>query len=291
MSILKAVITAAAPEQKQLPLQSLVDQQGETKTALQLIADEAVTAGIEEIAVVICPGEQENYEKAAGEHASRLTFVPQDNPRGYGDALLRAREFVGDDRFLHLVSDHIYLSQHPRGYAGQLIDIAIAEDCSVSTVQPTRENLLPFFGTVGATRIANRQKLYEIKNVMEKPTPTQAEQSLIVAGLRASHYLCLSGMHILTPTIMKLLESEMKAAKAGSHIALSPALEELAKCERYLATEVDGGRYNIGVQYGLLKAQVALALSGKDRDEILTELLGLVAESKPVTRHPLSAGA
>ena len=291
MSILKAVITAAAPDQKQLPLQSLVDQQGETKTALQLIADEAVTAGIEEIAVVICPGEQENYEKAAGEHASRLTFVPQDNPRGYGDALLRAREFVGDDRFLHLVSDHIYLSQHPRGYAGQLIDIAIAEDCSVSTVQPTRENLLPFFGTVGATRIANRQKLYEIKNVMEKPTPTQAEQSLIVAGLRASHYLCLSGMHILTPTIMKLLETEMKAAKADSHIALSPALEELAKSERYLATEVDGGRYNIGVQYGLLKAQVALALSGKDRDEILTELLGLVAESKPVTRHPLSAGA
>jgi UTP--glucose-1-phosphate uridylyltransferase len=291
MSILKAVITAAAPEQKQLPLQSLVDQQGETKTALQLIADEAVTAGIEEIAVVICPGEQENYEKAAGEHASRLTFVPQDQPRGYGDALLRAREFVGDDRFLHLVSDHIYLSQHPRGYAGQLIDIAIAEDCSVSTVQPTRENLLPFFGTVGATRIANRQKLYEIKNVMEKPTPTQAEQSLIVAGLRASHYLCLSGMHILTPTIMKLLETEMKAAKADSHIALSPALEELAKSERYLATEVDGGRYNIGVQYGLLKAQVALALSGKDRDEILTELLGLVAESKPVTRLPLSSGA
>jgi UTP--glucose-1-phosphate uridylyltransferase len=90
---------------------------------------------------------------------------------------------------------------------------------------------------------------------------------------------------------MELLEREMKAAKAGSHIALSPALEEPAKCERYLATEVDGGRYNIGVQYGLLKAQVALALSGKDRNEILAELLGLVAESKPVARHPLSAGA
>ena len=145
MSILKAVITAAAPDQKQLPLQSLVDQQGKTKTALQLIADEAVAAGVEEIAVIICPGEQENYLKAAGEHASRLTFIAQDNPRGYGDALLRAQRFVGDDRFLHLVSDHVYLSQHPRGYAGQLIDIANAENCAVSTVQPTRENLLPFF--------------------------------------------------------------------------------------------------------------------------------------------------
>lgn len=291
MSILKAVITAAAPDQKQLPLQSLVDQQGETKTALQLIADEAVAAGVEEIAVIICPGEQENYLKAAGEHASRLTFIPQNNPRGYGDALLRAQRFVGDDRFLHLVSDHVYLSQHPRGYAGQLIDIANAENCAVSTVQPTRENLLPFFGTVGATRIANRKKLYEVKCVMEKPTPTQAEQYLIVAGLRASHYLCLSGMHILTPTIMMLLEKEMQTAKPDSNIALSPALEELAKSERYLATEVDGGRYNIGVQYGLLKAQVALALSGKDRDEILTELLNLVAESKPAARHNPSSGA
>lgn len=291
MSILKAVITAAAPDQKQLPLQSLVDQQGKTKTALQLIADEAVTAGVEEIAVIICPGEQDNYIKAAGEHASRLTFIAQDNPRGYGDALLRARDFVGDDRFLHLVSDHVYLSQHPRGYAGQLIDIATAENCAVSTVQPTRENLLPFFGTVGATRLANRQKLYEIKSVMEKPTPTQAEQHLIVAGLRASHYLCLSGMHILTPTIMNLLEKEMRSAEPDNNIALSPALEELAKSERYLATEVDGGRYNIGVQYGLLKAQVALALSGKDRDEILTELLNLVAESKSNSRQTPSSGA
>lgn len=291
MSIFKAVITAAAPDQKQLPLQSLVDQQGETKTALQLISDEAVTAGIEEIAVIICPGEQENYVKAAGEHASRLTFIPQENPRGYGDALLRARDFVGDDRFLHLVSDHVYLSQHPRGYAGQLIDIAIAEDCAVSTVQPTRENLLPFFGTVGAVRIANRQRLYDIKSVMEKPTPTQAEQCLIVAGLRASHYLCLSGMHILTPTIMNLLEAEMQISEPRSNIALSPALQELAKCERYLATEIDGGRYNIGVQYGLLKAQVALALSSKDRDEILTELLNLVAESKPASGLTPSSGA
>ena len=291
MSILKAVITAAAPDQKQLPLQSLVDQQGEAKTALQLIADEAVTAGIEEIAVIICPGEQENYLKAAGEHASRLTFISQDAPRGYGDALLRARDFVGEDRFLHLVSDHVYLSQHPRGYAGQLIDIAIAEDCAVSTVQPTRENLLPYFGTVGATRIANRQRLYEIKSVMEKPTPTQAEQFLIVAGLRASHYLCLSGMHILTPTIMNLLEAEMQASEPSSNIALSPALQKLAKHERYLATEIDGGRYNIGVQYGLLKAQVALALSGKDRDEILTDLLNLVAESKPASGLAPSAGA
>jgi UTP--glucose-1-phosphate uridylyltransferase len=291
MSIFKAVITAAAPDQKSLPLQSLVDQQGRDKTALQLIADEAVNAGVEEICVVICPGEKLNYEKAAGEHATRLTFVEQDHPRGYGDALFRARDFVGNERFLHLVSDHVYLSQLERGYAGQLVDVAVTESCVVSAVQPTRENLLPFFGAIGGMRVANRTDLYEVKNVIEKPTPTQAEQELIVAGLRASHYLCLSGMHVLTPSIMDLLEASIKSATPGQTILLSPALETLARRERYLATEVKGTRYNIGVKYGLLKAQLALALSGKDRDEILSELLGLVAEGAIASAPTMAAGA
>lgn len=291
MSILKAVITAAAPNQKSLPLQSLVDQQGNDKTALQLIADEAVRAGIEEICVVICPGEQANYEKAAGEHASRLTFVEQDNPRGYGDALFRARDFVGEDSFLHLVSDHVYISHAERGYAKQLVDIATAESCAVSSVQSTRENLLSYFGVVGAKRVANRGDLYEVKNVIEKPTPTQAEQELVVAGLRASHYLCLSGVHVLTPTVMELLESTLAETPAGTPVSLSPALETLSRRERYLAAEVQGSRYNIGVTYGLLRSQLALALSGKDRDEILIELLGLVASSPTTTAAQPLTGA
>ncbi len=288
MSILKAVITAAAPEQKSLPLQSLVDQQGQDKTALQLIADEAVNAGIEEICVVICPGEQTNYEKAAGEHAGRLTFVEQDHPRGYGDALYRARDFVADDPFLHLVSDHVYISQTDLGYAKQLVDVAIAESCAVSSVQATRENLLPYFGAVGGMRVANRASLYEIKTVLEKPTPTEAEQKLVVAGLRASHYLCLSGMHVLMPSVMEILESSIRNADSDKQVNLSSSLARLARRERYLATEIEGTRYNIGVQYGLLKAQLALALSGKDRDDILTELLGLVAANPDPVRSAMA---
>lgn len=278
MSILKAVITAGSPGQKSLPLQNLVDQNGTAKTALELIADEAVQAGIEEICVIICPGEQSNYEKASGEHASRLTFVVQDNPRGYGDALFRARDFVGDQHFLHLVSDHIYISPLARGYAGQLVDVAVAESCAVSAVQPTRENLLPYFGVVGGKRVPNRTGLYDVKTVIEKPTPTQAEQELIVAGLRAGHYLCLSGIHVLSPTVMELLEETIEQAGPNQPILLSPALETLARRERYLATQIDGSRFNIGVKYGLLKSQLALALSGKDRDEILTDLLQIVAD-------------
>ena len=277
MSIRRAVVTAASPAEKSLPLQNLVDQQGEPKTALQLIADEAVGAGVEEICVVICPGEAANYEKAAGEHANRLTFIEQDSPRGYGDALYRARDFVGNDSFLHLVGDHVYISQRDEGCAKQLVTLANEEACSVSGVQASRETLLPYFGAVGGRRTGTGNDLYEISKVLEKPTPTQAEQELNIAGLRASHYLCLSGMHVLTPTVMELLEQMIHDSQPSEIIQLSPALDTLAKRERYLAMEIKGRRYNIGVKYGLLKSQLALALSGKDRDEVLTELLDLVA--------------
>lgn len=277
MKITRAVITAAAPDQSTLPLQRLVDRDRQEKTALQLIIEEVMEAGIEDICVVICPGRQSEYEQAAGPYTGRLAFAEQNNPRGYGDALLRAREFVQDEPFLHLVSDHLYLSSNEKGCARQLVDLAAAENCSVSAVQPTRESLLSYFGTIGGTRIAQRSKLYDVTCVLEKPTPTLAEQELVVAGLRSGYYLCLFGMHVLTPTVMELLADSIANSPKGANPPLSSALSSLAQRERYLALEVDGSRYNIGIRYGLLKAQLALAISGRDRDQILTELVELLA--------------
>lgn len=278
MSIRRAVITAAAPDQKSLPLQSLVDQQGQPKTALELILKECVDAGAEEICIIVCPGACETFTRAAGQHANRLTFVEQDNPRGYGDALYRARDFVSDEPFLHLVSDHVYISHGETGCARQIVELANHENCVVSAVQETRENMLPFFGTVGAIQTGNRDDVYEVKSVIEKPTPTRAEQDLIVAGLRSSYYLCLSGMHVLTPGVMDVLSEQINSTEGS--IQLSDALHAAAQRERYLALRVQASRYNIGEKYGLLKGQLALALNGKDRDNILAELLELVATSR-----------
>jgi len=112
---------------------------------------------------------------------------------------------------------------------------------------------------------------------VEKPTPTEAEQRLIVPGLRAGHYLCFFGMHVLTPMVMELLHEEIAHSKDRS-IHLTSALSKLARRERYLASELQGRRYDIGVKYGLLTAQLALALNGPDRDEILTHLVELLAQ-------------
>lgn len=279
MHISKAIITAAGNSQAHLPLQSVVNRSGDVCTALETLLNDVASAGIEEIAVIIRPGTAAEYRTAAGKHAERLSFFEQNNPRGYGDALLRARQFVGDQFFLHLVSDHLYVSRTSQSCAAQLIEVAKREQCSVSAVQATRENQLSAFGAVGGSPVALKPKLYQVSEVIEKPTPTVAEQQLIVAGQRAGYYLCLFGMHVLSPLIFELLEKHLAALPAGQMVNLSDSLNRLAHSQRYLASELDGVRYNIGEKYGLLIAQLAIALAGGDRDRVLTELLELVAKN------------
>lgn len=280
MKIRKAVITAAGPDQAHLPLQRFVDLGGAERTALEIIVAEVAAVGVEEICVVVRPGDEDRYREAAGDHARMLAFVEQPQPRGYGESLFRAADFVGDQPFVHLVSDHLYISGEPRSCARQLVEAAGAEHCSVSAVQATREKMLPYYGTIGGRRVPGTTDLYEVETVVEKPTPTEAEQRLIVPGLRAGHYLCLFGMHILTPAVMAVLADEVGGA-GGGPVLLSPALEKLAKRERYLALGVNGSRFNIGVKYGMLIAQLALAIHGTDREEILARLVELLAGRYP----------
>ena len=75
MAIHRAVVTAAGEGQQTLPLQRLVDRDGCEKSALGLIVEEINSAGIDEIAIVIRPGDREAYERAAGGYLDRLTFI------------------------------------------------------------------------------------------------------------------------------------------------------------------------------------------------------------------------
>ena len=182
MEIKKAIITAAGKSQLALPLQNLVDRDGCTKTALRILVEEILSAGIEEICVVICPGAEKDYRAAAEGQANRLRFVEQLEPRGYGHAVYCAREFTEAQPFLLLVGDHLYVSGGQKRCAQQLVEIARAENCAVSAVQATHESKLPYYGAVGGHLVAGRKGLYEISDVLEKPTPTEAEQRLIVPG-------------------------------------------------------------------------------------------------------------
>ena len=235
MKIKKAVITAAAQNQRALPLQTLIDRDGEAKPVLGILIEQVLLAGVEEICVVVWPGDEARYGHAVEKYLGHVRFVPQPEPRGYGHAVWCAREFLAGEPFLHLVGDHLYVNAAGKPPAEALLEVAQTEECSVSAVQVTREGLLPNFGAVGGRRVSGRQGLYRIETVMEKPTPTEAEQKLALPGIRAGYYLCFFGMHVFTPAVIDILGRQLAADPAG-RASLSAALAELARQEQYLAT-------------------------------------------------------
>ena len=266
------MITAAGPDQRELPLQTLVDRDGRRKSVLRLLLREALDAGSSQIAVIIAPGDSDAFTRAAGDLAAKVHLIEQPTPDGYAGALRCARDFCGGDAFLHFVGDHVWQSGSDESCARQLVQVAAKEACSVSAVQATRESQLPFFGAVGGAPIPGREGLYTIERVSEKPTPTFAEEHLHVPGLRAGRYLCFFGMHVLTRGIWPCLETAT---------TLSGALADLCARERTLAFTPNGTRHDAGSRYGLLLAQVALALAGEDREEVLFEFLEMLAQPDP----------
>jgi UTP--glucose-1-phosphate uridylyltransferase len=306
LRITKAIITAAGRGARQYPASDtvqkamlpIVDRDGLNKPVLQIIAEEALESGIEQICVVSAPGDEAYYRRHfrsygeqlrsafsgadwAEEQArrladleARLKFAVQPEPSGYGHAVWCARRLVGDEPCLLLLGDHLYVSSESRRCARQLLDLAVAENCAVSAVQATREHLIHQYGTLNGKRLHDRPDVYQIDEIIEKPTPTVAELRLAVPGLRAGHYLCFFGMHVLTPMVFELLDQLVRDdVREGSGIQLTTALNALAQREKYLALETQGSRYNLGVKLGVVEAQIALSLAGVDRQLMLATLL------------------
>lgn len=277
MKIKKAVITAAGLHQQHLPLQTLVSPSGETKTVAAFLLDEIFASGIESAAIIIAPGTESDFTSAIADHLDQVTFIEQSQLLGYGHAVLLAKEFTGDDRFLLMMSDHLYLSFSQDSCLQQLLAVAARTDGPVSAVQPTHESKLPFYGAIGGTRVGGQKDLYEVANIIEKPTPTVAEQELIVPGLRSGNYLCFFGMHVLTPSVMEHLQESFSG---DSKFGLTPSLAATARSESYLACEIEGLRFNIEEPHGLLRAQLGMALSGKSRDEVMGSIIELIAATR-----------
>lgn len=310
MKIKKAVITAAARGERLYPVSDtvqkamlpVIDTDGLHKPVLQIIADEAFGSGIEEICVVCAPGDAERYKSAfralrdnlsksfkdaewarkeaakLDQFLDRVQYVEQAEPLGYGHAVYCAKDFVGDEPFLLLLGDYLYVSNiKEKRCAAQLIELATAEGCPVSAVNPTPEHLIGSYGTITGKHVPGRAGIYEVEKLIEKPSLSLAELELQTPGLRIGYYLCFFGMHVLTPTVFGLLEREIKAGSKS--VLLTPALQELAQQDRYLALEVRGSRYDLSRQHGLLRAQVALGLAGEAHDETLSTLVELLAEA------------
>jgi UTP--glucose-1-phosphate uridylyltransferase len=310
MKIQKAVITAAARNERLYPAATtvqksmlpVIDMDGINKPIIQIIAEEALQSGVEEICLVCAAGDEERYlesfqtlyntslklnqqsTSAASQAQSiknildRLTFVVQSEPLGYGHAVYQAKDFVKNEPFLLLHGDYLSISfLSNKRCSKQIIDLAGEEECSVAAVNPTIEHQISKYGTLTGRNYKTYNGVYQIEKIIEKPSISQAELELKTAGLRAGYYLCFFGMYVFQPVIFDLLSEEIKKNK-GTAILLTPIQQQLAQNEKYLALEIQGKRYDTSKKMGLLQAQLALGLSGTMRDEILTILLQTLAD-------------
>lgn len=279
MQVKKAVITAAGEGQRHLPMQTIVDASGRNRKVMGMLVDELASAGIEQVAVVVRPGAGGLYGESAEELPVELSFIDQEHPAGYAHAVLCASEFVKDSAFALVVSDHLYVSDHAsKTCAQQLVSVAEREECAVSAVQPTHESKLPYFGAIGGALFEGNSDLYEVSAVLEKPTPTDAEQTLMTPGLRHGHYLCFLGMHVVNPLFIEVLQRRWDDS-SQSERDICGALNEMASRSRYLAHSIKGRRYDLDRRHGLLVAQLAVGLAGNYRDEILSSVVEVLAQS------------
>ncbi|MGI4750329.1 MAG: UTP--glucose-1-phosphate uridylyltransferase [Janthinobacterium lividum] len=311
MKIKKAVITAAARGERLYPVADtiqkamlpVIDTDGLYKPVIQIIAEEAFASGIEEICIVCAPGDPELYVNAftslrdnllksyknvdwAKQQAEKIThllnhihFAEQKEALGYGHAVYCARDFVGNEPFLLLLGDYLYVSTlKAKRCATQLIELAVQENCAVSAVTSIIEHQIGRYGTLTGKHVHEQPGVYQIEKIIEKPSLSVAELELQTQGQRAGYYLCLFGMHVFTPQIFDLLRKYID--KNSSNLMLTPVLQELAETEKYLALEVKGNRYDLSKKHGLLRAQIALGLAGEAHNETLTTLVESLTEAQ-----------
>jgi len=280
LKVNKAVIPMAGPVHRDLPLQHITTGEGLARHVAALQIDELLGAGVKSVALVMAPGTEPFFEVLRAQFGEALARIEQPRPEGFGAAVLCAEPWVAAEPFILQVCDHVFVSQAAQSCTEQLLAVATAEECSVSAVLATPESQLPYFGVVGGLRVAHTTDIYTVATVIEKPTPTVAEELCLVPGLRQGSYLALFGTHVLTSRIFAVLRERRQALAQGDRLGLTEALAVLAQREKYLAREVKGLRLDLEGPFGLLRAQVALALHGPRREEVLELLLEEVAHAR-----------
>jgi UTP--glucose-1-phosphate uridylyltransferase len=308
----KAVITAAGRGTRQYPASTavqkemfpLVDRDGLTKPVIQIIGEEAIDSGIEEICIITQPGEEKQYREyfkrmsdemvksfrgkdwaileseKLGAFGERLHFAEQHNPEGFGHAVYQAKKFVGNEPFLLMLGDHIYISDIKDRCARQLIKVYEQYMLETITgVQPTIEKQLHLFGVLRGAPVEPAKGIYKAELIIEKPSVEAAREKLATPGLPAGNYLAHFGMHVFSPRIFESLEYLIKNnLREKGEIQLTAAQEHLRQqTDKYWCLITQGQRYDTGIPYGLMETQLALSLNGVHRTDICEAIARILA--------------
>lgn len=280
--IRKAVLPAAGfgtrflPATKAQPKEMLpiVD-----KPVIQYLVEEAVASGIEEIIIITGSskraiedhfdynfeleyvleqkGKKELLKKVQDvRNLAKFVYVRQPMPRGDGDAIMRARDVVGDEPFAVLFGDDIVDSKVPA--LKQLMNVYEKTGSSVIGLNKVPKKEVDKYGVVATRSSDGRTHL--IDSLVEKPNPKDAPSDLAIIG-----------KYIVTPEIFDALDKA--AASTDGEIRLIDGFKTLIHLQDIYGYEIEGKRYDTGHTFGFIKATLDFALKRKELSDDLKDYI------------------
>jgi UTP--glucose-1-phosphate uridylyltransferase len=282
----KVVIPAAGLGTRFLPATKAVPKEMlpivDTPT-LQLIVDEAVKAGADQIVVVNGRGKsaiEDHFDRSYEledtlsrknkpdlfnlvrriSDMARLISVRQKEPMGLGHAVLAARPAVGEEWFGVLLGDDLIDSEDPA--IGQLARVSRKTGKAAVALMPVPDDQTNMYGVAAGKALGDGN--IAVEQIVEKPPRGTAPSNLAVIG-----------RYLLPPDVFGILEQVKPGA--GGEIQLTDALAVLAQQDRLIGVRFQGERYDAGDRLGYLQANVAYALKRPDlRDGLLAYLRKVV---------------
>ncbi len=196
-----------------------------------------------------------------------VSYVRQKEALGLGHAVLRAKELVGHEPFAVVLSDDIIASEIP--CIRQLLDVYGFYGASVLALMEVPKDQISAYGVVDAELVSDNgreNRLYRIRNMVEKPKPADAPSNLAIIG-----------RYILTPEIFRCIEDIEPGS--GGEIQLTDALKYMLRNRPIYGLKFEGTRYDAGDKLGFLRATVEFALNRHDLGQPFREYLkGLCIE-------------
>ncbi|MBI3628589.1 MAG: UTP--glucose-1-phosphate uridylyltransferase GalU [Candidatus Rokubacteria bacterium] len=274
MKVRKAVFPAAGLGTRFLPatkaqpkeMLPLVD-----KPTIQYVVEEAVASGLQEIIIVTGRGkraiedhfdasfELEYYLNDRGKsdelaqiktitELASVSYVRQKEPRGLGHAILCARPLVGEEPFAVFLGDDVVACE-TAPCMRQLLDVFDRYEGPVVAVERVPRERIHQYGVIAGRPIGGN--VYEITDLVEKPTAAQAPSDLAIIG-----------RYVLTPDVFPILAET--GEDKGGEIQLTAGLRTLRMRRPMYALAFEGKRYDTGDKLGFLKATVEFALARPD---------------------------
>ncbi len=181
-----------------------------------------------------------------------VSYIRQKEALGLGHAVLRAMELVGDEPFAVVLADDVIEAETP--CLRQLLDVHAFFGAPVLAVMEVPRENISAYGCIDAEPVhhnGSNDRVYRIRDLVEKPTPDAAPSSLAIIG-----------RYVLTPEIFDSLQAIEPGT--GGEIQLTDALRHMLRRRPIYAVRFEGTRYDAGDKLGFLKATVEFALRRRD---------------------------